>query len=64
MDTVLQTTAVIRQRGQLTIPDQIRKHCQWLIPGSVVTLTATANKEQLVIRPYFGIIKNRGMKRL
>lgn len=44
MDTVLQTTGVLRQRGQLTIPDQIREFLGWLVPNAVVSFTVSKNK--------------------
>lgn len=31
-------TAVVRQRGQLTIPDQVRQMISWLQTGSVVSM--------------------------
>ncbi len=46
----MNTTAVIRQRGQITIPDQIRDFLKWLSPNSVVSITV-ANNEEVVIRP-------------
>ncbi len=44
------TTATIRQRGQLTIPDQIRQKFSWLKENSVVTITASPIGE-IVIKP-------------
>ncbi len=46
----LQTTAIIRDRGQLTIPDVIRGRADWVAPGSVVTITQMAHDE-IVIKP-------------
>jgi len=46
-----QVTAIIRQRGQLTIPDFIRETLNWISPGSVVSIVQTANNE-LVIKPH------------
>ena len=43
-------TAVIRQRGQLTIPDQVREMLVWLRPGSVVGLEI--DEEEIKIKPY------------
>lgn len=51
MSTRLQTTAVIRQRGQLTIPDKIRALLSWVAPHSVVTIT-TRSADELVVKPY------------
>lgn len=51
MNGVLQATAIIRQRGQLTIPDQIRGFLSWIIPNSVVTITIGQN-EEIIVKPY------------
>lgn len=45
-----QTTAVIRGRGQLTIPGRMRRTIKWLKNNSLVAITASFN--QLVIRQY------------
>lgn len=42
-----QTNVIIRQRGQLTLPDAIREKISWLTPGSVVTIDTEANKVTL-----------------
>lgn len=41
--------SIIRERGQLTIPDAIRKNAPWVRPLSSVTLTVTPT--EIVIRP-------------
>lgn len=46
-----QTTAIIRDRGQLTIPDEIREQRGWVNPGSVVNIE-TPKSDEIVIRPY------------
>lgn len=43
-------TAVIRQRGQLTIPDQVRHMAAWLQAGAVVGVEVA--EEEVRIRPY------------
>lgn len=45
-----QTNVIIRQRGQLTLPDAIREKINWLTPGSVITIDTEANK--VVLSPY------------
>ena len=45
-----QTNVIIRQRGQLTLPDAIREKISWLAPGSVVTINTETNK--VVLSPY------------
>lgn len=50
---IVQGTAVIRDRGQLTIPEKIREVLNWSSPNSVVSVTATS-KDELIIRPFEG----------
>ncbi len=47
----LQTTAIIRDRGQLTIPELMRGKSRWIGPGSVVTLVQV-KADEIVIKPY------------
>lgn len=47
----MSTIAIIRQRGQLTIPDSIRGKMEWVTPGAVVSL-ATVKANEIVIRPH------------
>ncbi len=47
----IQGTAIIRDRGQLTIPDKIRQTLKWPMPNSVVSL-ATTSQNELIISPY------------
>ncbi|KKR77972.1 MAG: hypothetical protein UU23_C0005G0010 [Candidatus Curtissbacteria bacterium GW2011_GWA1_40_9] len=44
-------TIVIRDRGQLTIPDKIRSIRSWASPASVVTISTTRDDE-ILIKPY------------
>ncbi|KKR32649.1 MAG: hypothetical protein UT63_C0036G0008 [Candidatus Gottesmanbacteria bacterium GW2011_GWC2_39_8] len=44
-------TAIIRNRGQLTIPDPLRQNVSWLEPNSVVSIT-TLPLGGIVIKPY------------
>jgi bifunctional DNA-binding transcriptional regulator/antitoxin component of YhaV-PrlF toxin-antitoxin module len=46
-----QGTAIMRDRGQLTIPEKIRQLIHWSSPNSVVTVTANT-KDELIIRPF------------
>lgn len=46
-----QTTAIIRQRGQLTIPDFIRAVTSWVAPGSVVSVSRN-KADEIVIKPH------------
>lgn len=49
--TQAQTIGTIRERGQLTIPDEVRQKYDWASPGSVVTIS-TQKATEIVIRPY------------
>jgi bifunctional DNA-binding transcriptional regulator/antitoxin component of YhaV-PrlF toxin-antitoxin module len=49
----IQGTAVIRDRGQLTIPEKFRKVLRWSTPNSVVSVIANSGNE-LVIQPFEG----------
>lgn len=58
----LQTTAVMRDRFQLTIPDQIRLRINWLTPGSVVTISQS-KADEIVITPHVAA-KNSNWNRI
>lgn len=47
----IQTTSIVRQRGQLTIPGSIRKGANWITPGSVVTV-AQVKTDEIIIKPH------------
>jgi bifunctional DNA-binding transcriptional regulator/antitoxin component of YhaV-PrlF toxin-antitoxin module len=59
----LQTVAVIRQRGQLTIPSSIKKRLKWASPGSVVSVIKTSTNE-IVIKPHSGAQKSTDWNKL
>lgn len=42
---------IIRQRGQVTIPDAIRENFTWLTPGSVIFIKPQV-PDELIIRAY------------
>lgn len=48
---VAHTVSIIRNRGQLTIPDSIRDLRQWASPNSVVTITSE-RPDEIIIRPH------------
>ena len=50
-DMQLQSTSIVRDRGQLTIPDLIRVRSDWVSPGSVVTIVQV-RADEIVIRPH------------
>ena len=52
----LQSTTTIRQRGQLTIPDPIRKDVDWTTVGSIVTV-AVEKPDKIIISPYSPVKK-------
>lgn len=47
----LQTTGIIRDRGQLTIPEPIRKIIGWASPLSAVSISIV-HPDEIVIRPH------------
>ncbi len=47
----MQSTAVIRQRGQITIPDKIRQSLSWVKTESIISILVTSKKE-LIIKPF------------
>ena len=47
----LQTTAIVRDRGQLTIPGSMRGKADWVAPGSVVTLVQT-RPDEIIVKPH------------
>ncbi len=51
MQNTTSTTATIRQRGQLTIPDKIRDKIVWLKDNSVVSINTNKDGD-IVITPY------------
>lgn len=49
--SVTHTISIVRNRGQLTIPDSIRELRQWIAPNSVVTITSE-RPDEIIIRPH------------
>lgn len=47
----MKTVSIIRDRGQLTIPDSIRKVITWINPMSAVTISVT-RPDEIVITPH------------
>lgn len=47
----MKTVSIIRNRGQLTIPDSIRKVIPWVTPLSPVTISVT-KPDEIVVRPH------------
>jgi len=52
----LQTTAIVRDRFQLTIPDLVRAGADWVTPGSVVTVVQV-KVDEIVIKPHTSVKK-------
>ncbi|TSC86009.1 MAG: Uncharacterized protein G01um10147_1013 [Microgenomates group bacterium Gr01-1014_7] len=48
---VTHTISIIRNRGQLTIPDSIRALRDWAVPNSAITITSV-RPDEIVIRPH------------
>ena len=49
--TVTHTISIIRNRGQLTIPDSIRALRGWVSPNSAVVISSE-HPDEIVIRPH------------
>ena len=47
----MRAVSIIRERGQLTIPDTIRKAVSWVSPLSAVSIAVT-EPDEIVIRPH------------
>ncbi len=47
----MKTVSIIRNRGQLTIPDSIRKSINWIGPLSPITISLV-KPDEIVIRPH------------
>ena len=49
------STVTIRQRGQLTIPDEIRKAVNWIRPNSAVSIFVE-KPDRIVLKPHTSVI--------
>ena len=47
----MKAVSIIRNRGQLTIPDSIRKSVKWVTPSSAVSISMV-KPDEIVIRPH------------
>lgn len=47
----MKSVSIIRDRGQLTIPDSIRKVASWTAPLSAVSISVV-NPDEIIIRPH------------
>ena len=47
----MKTTSIIRERGQLTIPNSIRRIVNWATPMSAVSISVV-KPDEIVIRPH------------
>lgn len=47
----MKTVSIIRDRGQLTIPDSIRKIADWIVPMSAVSISIM-KPDEIVIKPH------------
>ena len=48
---ITHTISIVRNRGQLTIPDSIRKAVNWVTPMSAVTISVM-KPDEIVITPH------------
>lgn len=49
----MKNVSIIRDRGQLTIPDSVRKQVSWAAPLSAVSISID-KPDEIVIRPLYG----------
>lgn len=47
----MKTVSIVRERGQLTIPDSIRKLVSWVTPSSAV-LISVVKPDEIIIKPH------------
>ena len=47
----MKNVVIIRDRGQLTIPDSIRKAVSWVTPQSAVSISVV-RPDEIVIKPH------------
>lgn len=47
----MKSVSIVRDRGQLTIPDSIRRVVNWVAPMSAVTISVM-RPDEIVIRPH------------
>lgn len=47
----MKAVSIIRSRGQLTIPDSIRKIVNWVTPMSAVSITVE-KPDEIIIKPH------------
>ncbi len=47
----MKTVSIIRNRGQLTIPESVREILPWTNPLSAVSITVTS-KDEITIKPH------------
>lgn len=47
----MKTVSIIRERGQLTIPDSIRQMANWVTPLSAVTISLI-KPDEIIIKPH------------
>ncbi len=51
----MKAVSIVRDRGQLTIPDSIRRIVNWIGPMSAVTISIS-KPDEIIIRPHSQII--------
>ena len=47
----MNAVSIIRERGQLTIPDSIRKIVHWITPMSAVSISVVT-PDEIILRPH------------
>lgn len=51
----MKTVSIVRERGQLTIPDSIRKIVTWIQPLSAVSISVE-KPDEIVIKPHQKVV--------
>ena len=47
----MKTVSIVRERGQLTIPDSIRRIAHWITPMSAVSISVVT-PDEIILRPH------------
>lgn len=60
----MKSVAIVRNRGQITIPDAIRKAVKWINPMSAISISVV-KPDEIVIKPHAKLIdKNQVWKNI
>lgn len=51
----MKTVSIVRERGQLTIPDSVRRLVTWVTPSSAVSISVI-KPDEIVIKPHQSLV--------